>query len=94
VNLYTVIADFDGGISISQVQATNQRNALVKWAQTGDPELNQIEEFDRQHVASRAKYGTCSPISHCVNVWVWSTVMRTHESLTVYLVQSNESQAD
>lgn len=94
MKLYTVIAEFLGGLLIRQVRAAGQKEALLAWARARHPEFDELEEFDRSYVSERAKQGTCSHVSDFTNVWVWTGVMlESGETLTVYLVETSDSSA-
>lgn len=72
-HLFTVLCEFDGGSYVSQVDALNERHALVAWAD--GLRTDRPMGGDADQIANEALRDTTVPVAlvGLEGVWCWTT---------------------
>ncbi|WP_067677856.1 hypothetical protein [Tsuneonella dongtanensis] len=71
MGLYSIVCDYAGGTFVSQVQATDENDAVAKWAEALPSERplgNASEQIAKAALADRELV----PLDGLIGVWCWT----------------------
>lgn len=99
MHFYTIIAQFDGGIYVSQVGATDRDQALKMWFDDSDPDTSSvlhIHQGKRKRKEKLEGWLFCSEtcpwsLAGCENVWQFLFRLGKKDGVIHIIKTSNEA---
>jgi hypothetical protein len=75
MDLYTIVCDYAGGTFVSQVQATDEHDALAQLAAVLSNERTLGDASDRVAKAALAGDSELVPLEGLIGVWCWTATV-------------------
>jgi len=79
--LYTIVCDFEGGTSVSQVHATDEREAVAQWAATLEAQRHLGDASDEMARIAAECGEPPIRVDGLSDVWCWTASVGTSLAL-------------